>query len=124
MPWKPPSNLRILSRLRKARAARMAKKVASEPLLAKRTLSAQAMASQMASARLMACSLLAKKVEPRSICSRTAATTSGWAWPSSMGPLPSRKSMYSLPLTSQTLPPRPSRITRSLPMLPSVPPGR
>src|SRR5258708_2420535 len=41
-----------------------------------------------------------------------------------MGPEPSRKSTYSLPSSSQTWPPRPSRMTMSAGMLPKLPPGR
>ena len=72
----------------------------------------------------MPCSLLAKNVVPRGICACTAAITSGWQWPMNIGPEPSRKSTYSLPLTSQTRPPRPSRITMSGGRLPKLPAGQ
>ena len=90
MPWKPPSNLRIFSRCRNARATRMAYRVASVPVEQKRTFSAHGIAFEISSARRIACSLFAKNVEPRSSCSRTAATTSGCACPTSIGPDPRR----------------------------------
>jgi hypothetical protein len=64
--------------------------VASVPVEQKRTFSAHGIAFEISSARRIAGSLLAKKVAPRSSCSRTAATTAGWAWPTSIGPEPRR----------------------------------
>ena len=52
--------------------------------------------------------LLPKKVVPSGTCACTAAVTSGWAWPTNIGPEPSRKSTYSRPLSSQMRPPLPS----------------
>src|SRR6516165_4090638 len=77
----------------------------------------------MASASSIPHRLLAKKVVPWAIRSCAAAVTSGWAWPTSIGPEPSKKSTYSLPLSSHTRPPRPSRITTLDETFPKVPPG-
>src|SRR5579872_6035010 len=77
----------------------------------------------MSAASRMPCSLLAKNVVPRGICACTAAITSGWQWPMNIGPEPNRKSTYSLPLTSHTRAPRPSRITMSPARLPKLPAG-
>jgi hypothetical protein len=60
------------------------------PELQKRSFSAHGMAFEISSARRMAGSLFAKNVEPSSSCSRTAATTSGCACPTSIGPEPRR----------------------------------
>ena len=60
------------------------------PVLTKRTCSAQGTASTIASASSMAYRLFAKKVEPSSSCSRTAAVTRGWACPANIGPDPMR----------------------------------
>ena len=59
---------------------------ASLPVDTKRTWSAQATAAQISSASSMPRALLAKNVKPRSIWSRTAASTSGWPWPRIIGP--------------------------------------
>ena len=66
------------------------------PEQTKRTWSAQGTASQIASASAMPWRLLPKKVVPSGTCACTAAVTSGWAWPTNIGPEPSRKSTYSL----------------------------
>ena len=52
----------------------------------KRTCSAHGTARQISSASSMIGSVTMKYVVPPSSCSRTAATTAGWAWPSTMGP--------------------------------------
>src|SRR5215471_3283130 len=78
----------------------------------------------MASASSMPYRLLAKNVVPSAMRACAAAVTSGWAWPTNIGPEPSRKSTYSFPLSSHTRPPRPSRITMSPGKLPKVPPGK
>src|SRR6516162_1897603 len=78
----------------------------------------------MASASSIPYRLLAKKVVPCAIRAWAAAVTSGWAWPTSIGPEPSKKSTYSLPLSSHTRPPCPSRITTLDATFPKVPPGR
>jgi hypothetical protein len=80
----------ILSRWRNARAMRSAKNVASEPLDVKRTCSAQGTARINSSASSMIGSLRSMKVVPRANCRLTASTTAGWAWPSTIGPEPSR----------------------------------
>jgi hypothetical protein len=51
-------------------------------------LIAQGTASQIASASAMPWRLLPKKVVPSGTCSCTAAVTSGWAWPTNIGPSP------------------------------------
>ena len=68
------------------RATRSAKKVASEPVEVKRTCSAHGTARQISSASSMIGSVTMKYVVPPSSCARTAATTAGWAWPSTIGP--------------------------------------
>ncbi len=70
----------------------MAYMSASEPDETKRTFSAQATASQIASASSMPRAFMAKKVWPSGSCSRTASTTSGCEWPTSMGPEPISRS--------------------------------
>ncbi len=55
-----------------------------------RTCSAHGTASTIASASSMPSRLLAKKVVPRAICACAASVTSGWQWPTSIGPEPSR----------------------------------
>ena len=56
------------------------------PEQTKRTCSAQGTASQIASASAMPWRLLPKKVVPSGTCACTAAVTSGWAWPTNIGP--------------------------------------
>ena len=123
MPWKPPSNFMILSRPRYARATRIANASASVPDDTNRICSAHATASTSSAASRMPYSLLAKKVKPRSSCSRTAATTSGCPCPTNIGPDPSKKSTYSRPSMSVTRPAWPSRMMMSPARLPKLPAG-
>ena len=80
----------ILSRRRNARATRSAKNVASEPLDMKRTWSAHGTARTISSASSMIGGFSSMNVVPWPACFCTASTTAGCAWPSSMGPEPSR----------------------------------
>jgi len=67
--------------------------------------------------------VLAKNVVPWVMRSCTAEVTSRWAWPTSIGPEPSRKiDVFPAALVPHP-PPRPSRITTSDGKLPKVPPG-
>ena len=59
---------------------------ASVPELTNRTRSIDGMLSETISARRFSRSVGAPKLVPRPAASVTAATTSGWAWPSTSGP--------------------------------------
>ena len=73
----------------KARASRMALKVASEPELTNRTRSAHGTSEEMRRASPIACRFsMEKKWVPRAACSVTAATTASWACPRISGPEP------------------------------------
>ena len=52
---------------------------------------------------------------PRATASATAACTSGWAWPSSIGPHEQIRSTYSWPSTSVSHAPRADRMKRGVP---------
>ncbi len=52
---------------------------------------------------------------PRVTASWTAASTSGWAWPSSSGPHEQIRSTYSLPSTSRSQAPRPEAMNLGVP---------
>ena len=52
---------------------------------------------------------------PRATASRTAASTSGWAWPSSIGPHEQIRSTYSLPSTSVSQAPSAEAMNRGVP---------
>ncbi len=52
---------------------------------------------------------------PRETASTTAARTSGWAWPSSIGPHEQIRSTYSFPSTSRSQAPSPEAMKRGVP---------
>ena len=107
MPWKWPSNLRIFGFRAYPRAIRMAPMVASVPLFAKRIVSAHGTASDTMSARREWYSVSPLQMTPTSSACRMAARMAGWSWPRKLAPLPVKKSMYSLPSTSQNRDPLP-----------------
>ena len=91
-----------------ARATRIALIVASVPELAKRTAS-QPKRSQSTSAKRTVGSVGAAKWVPVRAARSIASATFGCAWPTTMQPKPLWKSRYSLPSTSTTPLPCPSR---------------
>ena len=60
--------------------------VASVPEFTMRTISTEGTSSQTRSAMAVSASVGAPKESPRAAVSCTARITSGWAWPSTMGP--------------------------------------
>ena len=71
--------------------------VASVPVDTNRTLPASGTRSRTASANSTSAAVGAPKDNPRPAAACTAATTSGWAWPSRAGPHEPTASTYSRP---------------------------
>ena len=98
----------------KPRARRIADIVASVPEETRRTLSTGVRAT-ISSASSTSGSVGVPYDVPRPTAAVTAATTSGWAWPSSIGPHEQIRSTYSLPSTSVSQAPAAERMKRGVP---------
>ena len=98
----------------KPRASRIADIVASVPEDTKRTRSTGVRAT-ISSASSTSGSVGVPYDVPRATASATAACTSGWAWPSSIGPHEQIRSTYSLPSTSVSQAPDAERMKRGVP---------
>ena len=96
------------------RASRMADMVASVPEETRRTFST-GVRSTIASASSTSLRVGVPYDVPRDTASATAACTSGWAWPSSIGPHEQIRSTYSLPSTSRSQAPLPEAMNRGVP---------
>src|SRR6478752_8764133 len=107
-PWYEPSIFTMCSRPVAARAMRIALIVASVPELQNRTDSARKR-RHSSSAKRMVDSVGAAKCVPVRAARSIASATFGCAWPTTMEPNPLWKSRYSLPSTSTTPLPWPSR---------------
>ena len=88
--------------------------VASVPEETKRTRST-GVRPTISSASSTSASVGAPYDVPRESASRTAAITSGWAWPSSIGPQEPTRSTYSCPSTSVSQAPDAERMKRGVP---------
>ncbi len=99
-PWYAPSNLAILGRPVKARAARMAISVPSVPELVKRTVSSEGMRSHRSWARRTWDTVGVLKAVPFAAWAAIPSTSSGWAWPRIRLVALSMKSRYRLPSAS------------------------
>ena len=98
----------------KPRASRIADMVASVPLETKRTAST-GVRDTISSASSTSGSVGVPYDVPRATAAATAACTSGWAWPSSIGPHEQMRSTYSLPSTSVSHAPAAERMKRGVP---------
>ncbi len=96
------------------RARRIADIVASVPEETKRTRSTGVRAT-ISSASSTSGSVGVPYDVPRDTAAATAACTSGWAWPSSIGPHEQIRSTYSLPSTSVSQAPFADRMKRGVP---------
>ena len=92
----------------------MADIAASVPEETKRTLSTGVRAT-ISSASSTSGTVGAPYDVPRAIASATAACTSGWAWPTSIGPQEQIRSTYSCPSTSVSQAPLAERMKRGVP---------
>ena len=80
-PWYPPSNLASLCLPVNAHAARMAMSVPSVPEFVKRIVSSEGMRSQRSCATRTCTWVGVLKAVPLRVCSPSASTTIGFAWP-------------------------------------------
>src|SRR2546428_4297921 len=81
--------------------------VASVPELTSRSISIEGIRSRMVAASRTSPSVGAPKDQPRSSCSRSAATTAGCRWPRISGPQEPTRSRYRRPSASQIQGPSP-----------------
>ena len=108
-PWKPPSATTTWVRPVR-RVSLNAASLASAPELARKTLPGPAPTRRSSVSASSTWGPEVKKLEmwpSVDICSVTAATSAGWAWPRVLTAIPPSRSTYSLPSASHTWAPSP-----------------